>query len=88
MAYSAKYASGFFGPFREAVDSQLKGDRRAYQQDPANAIESLREIELDLEQGADFVMVKPAMAYLDVLAAARAISNVPVAAYVVSGSTR
>lgn len=85
MAYSAKYASGFFGPFREAVDSQLKGDRRAYQQDPANAIESLREIELDLEQGADFVMVKPAMAYLDVLAAARAISNVPVAAYVVSG---
>lgn len=85
MAYSAKYASGFFGPFREAVDSQLKGDRRAYQQDPANAIESLREIELDLEQGADFVMVKPAMAYLDVLAAARAISNVPVTAYVVSG---
>lgn len=85
MAYSAKYASGFFGPFREAVDSQLKGDRRAYQQDPANAIESMREIELDLEQGADFVMVKPALAYLDVLAAARAISNVPVAAYVVSG---
>lgn len=85
MAYSAKYASGFFGPFREAVDCQLEGDRRSYQQDPANVIEAMREIELDLEQGADFVMVKPAMAYLDVLAEARKISNVPVAAYVVSG---
>ncbi|MFT8394876.1 porphobilinogen synthase [Propionibacterium sp.] len=85
MAYSAKYASGFFGPFREAVDCQLVGDRRTYQQDPANVIEGLREVELDLEQGADIVMVKPAMAYLDVLAAARQISNVPVAAYMVSG---
>lgn len=85
MAYSAKYASGFFGPFREAVDCQLTGDRRAYQQDPANVIEGLREVELDLEQGADIVMVKPALAYLDVLAKACQISNVPVAAYVVSG---
>ncbi|MCL2463854.1 MAG: porphobilinogen synthase [Micrococcales bacterium] len=85
MAYSAKYASGFFGPFREAVDCQLIGDRRAYQQDPANGVEALREIELDLAQGADIVMVKPALAYLDVVAAARRISRVPVAAYVVSG---
>ncbi|SER88788.1 porphobilinogen synthase [Propionibacterium cyclohexanicum] len=85
MAYSAKYASGFFGPFREAVDCQLTGDRRAYQQDPANVIEGLREVELDLAQGADIVMVKPALAYLDVLTKAREISNVPVAAYVVSG---
>lgn len=85
MAYSAKYASGFFGPFREAVDSQLTGDRRAYQQDPANGLEGLREIELDLAEGADIVMVKPALPYLDVLARATRISNVPVAAYVVSG---
>ncbi len=85
MAYSAKYASGFFGPFREAVDSQLTGDRRAYQQDPANVTESAREIELDLDEGADFVMVKPALPYLDVLSMATKISNVPVAAYVVSG---
>lgn len=85
MAYSAKYASGFFGPFREAVDSQLTGDRRAYQQDPANAVEGLREIELDLAEGADIVMVKPALPYLDVLNRATRVSNVPVAAYVVSG---
>lgn len=85
MAYSAKYASGFFGPFREAVDSQLTGDRRAYQQDPANAVEGLREIELDLAEGADIVMVKPALPYLDVLNRAARASNVPVAAYVVSG---
>lgn len=85
MAYSAKYASGFYGPFREAVDSQLTGDRRGYQQDPANGVEALREITLDLAQGADIVMVKPALAYLDVVAAARRIADVPVAAYVVSG---
>lgn len=85
MAYSAKYASGFFGPFREAVDCRLTGDRRAYQQDPANGLEGLREIELDLAQGADIVMVKPALPYLDVLAGAARLSNVPVAAYVVSG---
>ena len=85
MAYSAKYASGFFGPFREAVDCRLTGDRRTYQQDPANAVEGLREIELDLAQGADIVMVKPALPYLDVLAKAVRIANVPVAAYVVSG---
>jgi len=86
LAYSAKYASAFYGPFREAVDSQLQGDRRAYQQDPAGSIaEAVREISLDLEQGADIVMIKPALAYLDVVAAARAMSSVPVAAYVVSG---
>ena len=66
LAYSAKYASAFFGPFREAVDSSLQGDRRTYQQDPANALEGVREALLDVEQGADIVMVKPALAYLDV----------------------
>lgn len=85
MAYSAKYASAFYGPFREAVDSSLQGDRRTYQQDPANARESLLEVELDIAEGADFVMVKPAMPYLDVLAAVADTSPVPVAAYQVSG---
>lgn len=85
LAYAAKYASAFYGPFREAVDSQLQGDRRTYQQDPANRRESLREIELDLEQGADVVMVKPAMSYLDIISDAAQMSNVPVWAYQVSG---
>jgi porphobilinogen synthase len=85
LAYSAKYASAFFGPFREAVQSSLQGDRRTYQQDPANIVESLREIDLDIAEGADLVMVKPAMSYLDVVAAAAERSSVPVAAYQVSG---
>jgi porphobilinogen synthase len=85
LAYSAKYASAFYGPFREAVDSQLQGDRRSYQQDPANRREGLREATLDLAEGADIVMVKPAMAYLDVLADVAAVSDVPVWAYQVSG---
>ena len=85
LAYAAKYASGFYGPFREAVDSQLSGDRRAYQQDPANRREGLREARLDLEEGADILMVKPALSYLDVLSDVAAISDVPVWAYQVSG---
>ena len=85
MAYSAKYASKFFGPFRDAVGSSLKGDRRTYQQDPANVRESLLEAELDIAEGADFVMVKPALPYLDVLAKIAEVSPVPVAAYQVSG---
>jgi porphobilinogen synthase len=85
LAYSAKFASGFYGPFREAVGSSLKGDRRTYQQDSANAREAVHEIELDIEEGADMVMVKPAMAYLDLVRAAADISPVPVAAYQVSG---
>jgi len=85
LAYSAKYASAFFGPFREAVQSSLQGDRRTYQQDPANIVESLREIDLDIAEGADMVMVKPAMSYLDVVAAAAERASVPVAAYQVSG---
>jgi porphobilinogen synthase len=85
LAYTAKYASAFFGPFREAVGSSLKGDRKTYQQDPSNARESLRELELDLAEGADLVMVKPAMAYLDVLRQVADASTVPVAAYQVSG---
>jgi porphobilinogen synthase len=85
LAYSAKYASAFYGPFREAVDSTLQGDRRTYQQDPANAREGVREALLDVEQGADIVMVKPALAYLDVIADVRATFDVPVAAYHVSG---
>jgi porphobilinogen synthase len=85
LAYSAKYASGFYGPFREAVDSQLSGDRRAYQQDPANRREGLREARLDLEEGADVLMVKPALSYLDVLSDVAAMSDVPVWAYQVSG---
>ncbi|BFV58634.1 porphobilinogen synthase [Kitasatospora sp. CMC57] len=85
LAYTAKYASAFFGPFREAVGSSLKGDRKAYQQDPANARESLRELEQDIAEGADLVMVKPAMAYLDILRQVADASPVPVAAYQVSG---
>jgi porphobilinogen synthase len=85
LAYAAKYASAFYGPFREAVESQLTGDRKTYQQDPANAREALREVRLDVAEGADIVMVKPALPYLDVLAAVRASVEVPVAAYQVSG---
>ncbi|HEX5811029.1 MAG TPA: porphobilinogen synthase, partial [Pseudonocardia sp.] len=85
LAYTAKYASAFYGPFREAVESQLRGDRKTYQQDAANVRESLRELALDLEEGADLVMVKPAMAYLDVLRAVAEVADVPVAAYQVSG---
>ncbi|TDX80983.1 porphobilinogen synthase [Rathayibacter sp. PhB151] len=85
LAYSAKYASSFYGPFREAVQSTLEGDRRTYQQDPANRREGLREATLDLAEGADVVMVKPAMSYLDVLSDVAAISDVPVWAYQVSG---
>ena len=85
VAYAAKYASAFYGPFREAVDSQLKGDRRTYQMDAANRREALLEVELDLEEGADMVMVKPAMSYLDILADVAAMSPVPVAAYQISG---
>ena len=85
LAYSAKYASAFFGPFREAVDSSLEGDRRTYQQDPANALEGVREVLLDIAQGADVVMVKPALAYLDVVRRVRDAVDVPVAAYNISG---
>ncbi|MFC4001712.1 porphobilinogen synthase [Prauserella oleivorans] len=85
LAYSAKYASAFYGPFREAVDSQLTGDRKTYQQDPGNAREALHEIELDLAEGADAIMVKPALSYLDVIKAAAEMSPVPVAAYNISG---
>ena len=85
LAYAAKYASAFYGPFREAVNSQLKGDRKTYQQDPGNAREALREIELDVAEGADLIMIKPALSYLDVLRAAADVSPVPVAAYNVSG---
>ncbi len=85
LAYTAKYASAFYGPFRDAVESQLRGDRRTYQADPANAREALRELRLDLDEGADVVMVKPAMAYLDILSEVAAASDVPVAAYQVSG---
>jgi porphobilinogen synthase len=85
LAYAAKYASAFFGPFREAVESSLVGDRRTYQQDPANGREALREVALDVAEGADIVMVKPALGYLDVVASVRAAVDVPVAAYQVSG---
>ncbi len=86
LAYAAKYASAFYGPFREAADSAPKfGDRKSYQMDPANQREALREIELDLEEGADIVMVKPALPYLDVIALARREFEVPIAAYQVSG---
>ena len=87
LAYAAKYASGLYGPFREAVDVEIVGggDRKGYQQDPRNAREALEEIRLDLEEGADLVMVKPALAYLDVIVRARAAIDVPLAAYHVSG---
>ncbi|MBO1766029.1 porphobilinogen synthase [Allobranchiibius sp. GilTou38] len=85
LAYAAKYASAAYGPFREAVDSALQGDRATYQQDPANFTESLREVSLDLAQDADIVMIKPALPYLDVLHAVAGEVDVPVAAYQVSG---
>jgi porphobilinogen synthase len=85
LAYAVKYASAFYGPFREAVECTLEGDRRTYQQDPANLRESLREVELDVAEGADMVMVKPALPYLDVIATVRDRVDVPVAAYQVSG---
>jgi porphobilinogen synthase len=86
MAYSAKYASGFYGPFREAAGATPQfGDRRSYQMDPPNAREALREIALDIDEGADIVMVKPALAYLDIIARAREEFDVPIAAYQVSG---
>jgi porphobilinogen synthase len=85
LAYSAKYASAFYGPFREAVDSSLQGDRRTYQQDGGNVVEGVREALLDVEEGADVVMVKPALAYLDVVRAVREAVHVPVAAYNISG---
>ena len=87
LAYAAKFASALYGPFREAVDVKIAGggDRRSYQQDPRNLREALREVELDVAEGADIVMVKPALAYLDVIAAARRLVLVPLAAYHVSG---
>ncbi|MFI9775617.1 porphobilinogen synthase [Streptomyces sp. NPDC051956] len=85
LAYTAKYSSAFYGPFREAVGSSLTGDRKTYQQDPANVRESLRELALDLEEGADMVMVKPAGPYLDILAKVAESVDVPVAAYQISG---
>jgi len=86
MAYAAKYASGFYGPFREAAESTPQfGDRRSYQMDPANALEAIREVRLDVEEGADIVMVKPALSYLDVISSVRAEFDLPVAAYNVSG---
>ena len=85
LAYAAKYSSAFYGPFREAVASSLTGDRKTYQQDPANVREALREVALDVAEGADIVMVKPALAYLDVIRAVREVIDRPVAAYNVSG---
>jgi porphobilinogen synthase len=85
LAYSVKYSSAFYGPFRDAVESALTGDRKTYQQDPGNVREALREVRLDLDEGADLVMVKPAMMYLDVIRAVAEISDVPVAAYQISG---
>jgi porphobilinogen synthase len=86
FSYAAKYCSGFYGPFREAAESAPQfGDRRSYQMDPANAREALREVELDLAEGADMVMVKPALAYLDVIHRVRETFDVPVGAYNVSG---
>lgn len=86
MSYAAKFCSAFYGPFREAVDSAPRfGDRRTYQMDPPNAREAVREISLDVEEGADIIMVKPALAYLDIISAARRVCDLPVAAYNVSG---
>ncbi len=85
LAYAVKYASAFFGPFREAVGSSLQGDRKTYQQDGANAREAIREVDLDVAEGADIVMVKPALAYLDIIRQVRDHVNVPVAAYNISG---
>ncbi len=85
LAYAVKYASAFFGPFREAVESSLQGDRKTYQQDSANARDAIREVDLDVAEGADIVMVKPALAYLDIIRQVRDHVNVPVAAYNISG---
>lgn len=86
MSYAAKYCSGFYGPFRQAADSAPKfGDRRTYQMDPANALEAIREVTMDIEEGADIIMVKPALAYLDVICRVRQEFDLPVAAYNVSG---
>jgi len=85
LAYAAKYASAFYGPFRDAVESTLTGDRKTYQQDPANLREALREVRLDVAEGADIVMVKPALPYLDVISAVSGMTDVPVFAYQVSG---
>jgi porphobilinogen synthase len=85
LAYAAKYASSYYSPFRDAVESTLEGDRKTYQQDPRNRLESRREILLDLEQGADIIMVKPALTYLDIVSDAAKLSTVPVATYLVSG---
>jgi len=86
MSYAAKYCSGFYGPFREAAESAPQfGDRRGYQMDPANAREAIREVELDLAEGADMIMVKPALAYLDIIHRVREMFDVPVGAYNVSG---
>ncbi|MEQ7125478.1 porphobilinogen synthase [Actinopolymorpha sp. B11F2] len=85
LAYTAKYASAFFGPFRDAVESSLQGDRKTYQQDPANAVEALREAALDVAEGADMLIVKPALGYLDVVRRVKDAVQVPVAAYNVSG---
>jgi porphobilinogen synthase len=86
MSYSAKFASGFYGPFREALMSSMKfGDRKSYQMDYRNSSEALREIELDVQEGADIVMIKPALGYLDIIAKARERFNIPIAAYNVSG---
>ena len=86
LAYSAKYASSFYGPFRDAADSAPKfGDRRTYQMDPANVLEAIREVTMDIEEGADIIMVKPALAYLDIICRVREETDLPVAAYNVSG---
>ena len=85
LAYAAKFASAFYGPFREAVESPLEGNRNTYQQDPANIKESMREVRLDVAQGADIIMVKPSLAYLDVLYAASQAVDIPTASYIVSG---
>jgi porphobilinogen synthase len=87
LAYAAKYASAFYGPFRDAVESALEGDRFTYQQDPRNIRESMREIKLDAEEGADIIMVKPALGYLDVVREASQIIDLPIASYIVSGET-
>lgn len=85
LAYAAKYSSAFYGPFRNAVDSQLKGDRKSYQQDPSNLKDAMREIELDVEEGADIIMIKPGMMYLDVVHAASQFVDLPIASYIISG---
>ena len=87
LADAAKYASAFYGPFRDAVESTLEGDRKSYQQDPGNVNEAIREVRLDVAEGADIVMVKPGLPYLDVIARVSAEVDVPVAAYVVSGES-